>query len=518
MTEYGGDKDTVRDDGQIYDALLMRLWAEWDHIKNGPYAAQASNWDLLWVSPKGGKRESRRLLGDHVLTQTDLEAGRRFADDIAYGGHNLDDHRPLPSGHTEIHGHSIPPLYGIPLRACYSRNIDNLLMAGRLISATHLAHASLRVMRTGAAVGQGVGTAAALCVRHRCTPRELARDGVDELQDELLRADASLLCRPLPPGGDLARRATVTASSQWTFNRSLEPADGLPVLHCLGALLYTWQERLDSVELYLKNCAGTAQDVKLGILRTTRTPPWRPTDHWCKLDRTRLPAAGFVRLAETASRLPAGFAGWHRLRLKQALAPKDPASDDDALLVCLEAPPAVLWCRAQETVEHAELWELVAGDDHWRPLPASPALRLHPEPPLGEAAHVTDGYGRRFSTGPLHMWVSARSAMPQHVMLSWPRPVAFSRVAIRFDNLARRMLDNPWEHGPRVLPYLVKDYALDAWRNGRWSPIVAVADNFRRFRVHEFRPLSTPRLRLRILAMHGEGERARVYEIGVFRA
>ncbi|TFG69586.1 MAG: FAD-dependent oxidoreductase, partial [Anaerolineales bacterium] len=138
VTEAGGTQDTVRDDGQIYEILLKQLWAEWDHIKNGPHREAARCWDLLWVSPKAGKRESRRLLGDVILTQSDLENGRCFPDDIAYGGHDLDDHKPI--GETaDIFGHSIPPLYGIPYRACYSRNVPNLLLAGRLISATHLA-------------------------------------------------------------------------------------------------------------------------------------------------------------------------------------------------------------------------------------------------------------------------------------------------------------------------------------------------------------------------------------------
>ncbi|MDP6777911.1 MAG: FAD-dependent oxidoreductase, partial [Candidatus Latescibacteria bacterium] len=56
MTEAGGDLDTVRDDGEIYEILLRKLWAEWDHIKNGPHREETRNWDLLWVSPKAGKR------------------------------------------------------------------------------------------------------------------------------------------------------------------------------------------------------------------------------------------------------------------------------------------------------------------------------------------------------------------------------------------------------------------------------------------------------------------------------
>ena len=195
VTEAGGQLDTVREDGRIYEALLGQLWAEWDHIKNGPHREEARNWDLLWVSPKAGKRESRRLLGDVVLTQTDLEEGRCFADDIAYGGHDLDDHKPLGEG-GNIYGHSIPPMYGIPYQSCYSRNVPNLLLAGRLISATHLAHSSTRLMRTGGAIRAGSRLRGSALLPLRCTPREIYEQHLDELLEGLLEEDGTILARP----------------------------------------------------------------------------------------------------------------------------------------------------------------------------------------------------------------------------------------------------------------------------------------------------------------------------------
>ncbi len=132
-------------------------------------------------------------LGDVVLTQTDLEEGRQFEDDIAYGGHDLDDHRPLRAGN--IVAHSVPPCME-SYRACYWRNVPNLLSAGRLISATHLAHSSTRLMRTGGAIGQAVGIAASLCVRHNCGPRAVYDQHLDELQAILLDADGTILDDP----------------------------------------------------------------------------------------------------------------------------------------------------------------------------------------------------------------------------------------------------------------------------------------------------------------------------------
>ena len=518
MTEKGGAQDTIRDDATIYEELLRSFWAEWDHIKNGPHAEDARQWDLLWLSPKAGKRESRRLLGDYILTQTDLEAGRCYDDDIAYGGHNLDEHRALPSGHAEIHGHSIPPLYGIPLRACYSRNIDNLLMGGRLISATHLAHSAIRVMRTGGAVGQAVGLVAALCRQYGCTPREVGQTHFAALRDALHRTDASLLHVPLPAAGDLARSATVTASSERRFNDVEAGEAQVPLLNRLGNLLYDWPARLDAVELWLANLSDQDEPLRLQVARSTRERRWRPTDNWCKTERTRFTPAQFRPLAEVTAVIPAHFEGWFRIALPQALAldAKDAASDDDVLLLSLDVNPIVLWAVAEQASELLEWWEYRDEAAEWNRLPAAGAMRLFPAPTLGEAESAVNGWSRRYSTAPTHQWQTPPgAALPQELLLSWEQPHTFSRVVLHFDNLPRMLVENPWEHGPRALPTLVRAYALDVCEQGAWREVAHITENCHRFREHSFAPVTASALRLRVLATHGAAQ-ARVYEIGVF--
>jgi hypothetical protein len=168
--EIGGLQDTIRDAETIRDELMKIAYGVWDHIKNrSPQRADAENWALEWLGALPGKRENRRYLGDHVLTQNDVRAGGQFPDLIAYGGWSMDDHHPagiLYPGQPTIF-HAAPSPYGIPYRCLYSRNIDNLLFAGRNISVTHAALSSTRVMATCALLGQAAGTAAALAVRHR---------------------------------------------------------------------------------------------------------------------------------------------------------------------------------------------------------------------------------------------------------------------------------------------------------------------------------------------------------------
>lgn len=516
MTELGGDRDTIADDAQIYEDLLNSFWAEWDHLKNGPHAADMRLAEVLWISPKAGKRESRRFLGDVILTQTDLEAGRSFPDDLAYGGHNLDEHRVLPNGQVEIHGHSIPPLYGIPLRACYSRNVANLMLAGRLISATHLAMSSTRVMATGGVVGQGVGWAAALCCRHGCTPRTVASVHLDEFRDGLIERDGGPLARPLPSAGDLAREATASASSERRFN-DVVLGETFPLINRMSNLLHDWPALLRGVEVHVHNITDRVQPIGLTVSRTCESKRWIPGEGWCRKDPDRLPAARFVDLGRGSAEVPPNFTGWLRLPLDVplALAAKDPSSEDDALLVSLDANPELEWSVAEQPHELSNLWENRHGGETWFALWATAAMRLDPPPPLGEAANAIDGWGRRFSTGPTHLWMAAKPG-PQELVLAWPEAQSFSRIVLRFDDIVRLNKENPWEHGPRAVPYLVRDYALDAEVDGSWREMGRVEGNHQRLREHRLPATTATRLRLRILAMHASTEPARLYSISVY--
>lgn len=212
--EIGGLDDTIKDAEAIQSELMKIGYGVWDYIKNhAPERDQAQNWALEWIGSLPGKRESRRYVGDHVLTQNDVRAGGTFDDIVAYGGWSMDDHHPagiLYPGKPTIF-HPAPSPYGIPFRSLYSRNIVNLLFAGRNISVTHAALSSTRVMATCAIIGQAAGTAGALCARYSCDPRALAAgDKLRQLQNALMEDDCWLpgLHRPLSALSQTATLAT----------------------------------------------------------------------------------------------------------------------------------------------------------------------------------------------------------------------------------------------------------------------------------------------------------------------
>nr|MBA3438787.1 FAD-dependent oxidoreductase [Pyrinomonadaceae bacterium] len=218
--EWGGHINTVRDNERIRFELLGIVMGVWDHIKNSGKFPTAANWAMDWVGMLPGKREARRLVGDHMLAQQDLMGlNPEFEDAVCIGGWNLDEHPP-----TGFENPELPPfvsvklkdVYNIPLRSMYSRNIRNLMMAGRNISATHTAFSSTRVMGTCAVEGQAIGTAAATCIRHNLLPRGLYDDKakLKQLQQTLLRDDQSIKGLKNEDSSDLARKATVTASGE----------------------------------------------------------------------------------------------------------------------------------------------------------------------------------------------------------------------------------------------------------------------------------------------------------------
>ncbi|HEX2860473.1 MAG TPA: FAD-dependent oxidoreductase, partial [Lacunisphaera sp.] len=222
--EYGGRLDTVHDTEQIKWELWRVVYGVWDHIKNSGKFPDAANLTLEWVGTIPGKRESRRFEGDTWLIQQDIVEQRPHADAVAFGGWSIDLH-PADGVFSEKPGCNqwhAKGIYEIPYRCVYSRNIPNLFLAGRIISASHVAFGSSRVMGTCACIGEAVGVAAALCHRYGLTPRELGSRHIGELQRGLLRIGHYIPRRVLDDPTDLARRASITTTSEFAM-RSLPP-------------------------------------------------------------------------------------------------------------------------------------------------------------------------------------------------------------------------------------------------------------------------------------------------------
>ncbi len=263
--EWGGRLDTVHESETIKWELWKIVWGVWDYIKNSGEFSDADNLTIEWVGLIPGKRESRRFLGETMLCQQDIIEQRDQYDAVAYGGWSIDLH-PADGVYSEHDGcrqfHS-KGTYTIPFRALYSQSLDNLLLTGRLISATHVAFGSARVMCTCGVLGEVVGRAAALCQQQQITPAELAQpERVGQLQQHLLRQGAFI---PRHPLANPARQAHVTVSS--TLELRALPADaGWQPLQSRCALLLPLKagERLPAISVQLR--AANAQKLQVSLL------------------------------------------------------------------------------------------------------------------------------------------------------------------------------------------------------------------------------------------------------------
>lgn len=216
--EWGGQLDTIHDNERIRFELLAIVMGVWDYIKNSGDHPNSRRWALDWVGMLPGKRESRRLAGDTTLTQRHLEEGGLFDDAVAIGGWPLDDHPPGGFDRADLSPArqiKTKEVFNIPYSILYSRNIENLMMAGRNASASHVAFSSTRVMATCSVLGQAAGTAAAQCVKEGVTPRRIRREKprLARLQQTLLRDDQTIARLKNEDPLDLARAAVAEASS-----------------------------------------------------------------------------------------------------------------------------------------------------------------------------------------------------------------------------------------------------------------------------------------------------------------
>ncbi|MEM8710533.1 MAG: FAD-dependent oxidoreductase [Planctomycetota bacterium] len=195
--ENGFDRDPIHEMERIRDQNFRAMYGAWDAIKNVENRYPAHR--LGWVAYIAGKRESRRLMGDVILTGEDLRDGVEFEDGAFPCTWGIDTHHPheayregndgdeFIADYTHGEGYVYQGPYWVPYRCLYSRNVPNLFMAGRDISVTHEALGAVRVMKTTGAMGEVVGMAAAIAKAHGTTPRGVYEDHLAELKEHLSR-------------------------------------------------------------------------------------------------------------------------------------------------------------------------------------------------------------------------------------------------------------------------------------------------------------------------------------------
>jgi hypothetical protein len=442
---------------------------------------EARKYKLAWVSYVVGKRESRRLIGDYVLVEQDIAARRLFADRVSYAGWGIDIHPPGGFYDTEppaVFSHKLK--FSIPFRCLYSKNIDNLMMAGRCISVSHVALGATRVMITCGLQGQAVGTAAGFCKIHETTPRVVGQNYITDLQQQLLKDGCYLIDLPNEDPRDLARTAKATASSS-------APPIQIPVaphgnVHPLGtdrAVMFRAPAALKQIALYLSSTSAKATPVRLTL---------RAAAELGQFDSTR-------DLATAVATVPPHSAAWVTFDLAAARPIEPglyyaflPATHGLSWTLFETAPPNTMraYRAGKEWAAMDGCYALVlnptAEDLRHPPLAAAPAA---PEPlpkpgAMFAAANVIDGYARAVRGVP-HSWrPDPRQPWPQWVQLDFGKSVGFNTVHVSFQSKQMR----------------AEDFRIEISDGGPWQSVADVRENGDRRRVLALGPVRASQLRL----------------------
>jgi len=267
--EYGGRLDTIYDTEEINCKLQEVLYGIWNYIKNSAKYPDAANLTLEWVGTIPGKRESRRFMGYYVLNQKDIIEQHAFSDAVALGGWSLDLHpadgvfSKMKKACNQWHSKGI---YPIPYRCYITPDLDNVFLAGRIISATHVAFASTRVMATSGAGGQAVGTAAAYCIKNDCTPVELMQpEKMNAYQQVLTKNGVYLPQKEVVLVNNLLLEAKTKVSSELKLSEIPFDGDWKNLEQSAAQMIPLTKGSVPKINVRLKSSKETQQKIELRI-------------------------------------------------------------------------------------------------------------------------------------------------------------------------------------------------------------------------------------------------------------
>jgi hypothetical protein len=490
--EWGGRLDTVHDTEKIKYELWRVIYGVWDYIKNSGQFPQAETMALEWAATIPGKRESRRFEGPYMLTQHDVLEQRPHDDAVAYGGWSIDLH-PADGVYSEKagswHWHA-PGVYQIPYRCLFSRNIRNLLLAGRLISVSHVAFGSTRVMATCALGGQAAGMAAAACAREKLLPADLLEPArMKRLQRDLLRAGHYIPGVRLDDPDDLAPQATITASS--VYQLASLPADG--PRHCLET---SWAQMLPvgagpMPKITFRFCTDIPTTLR-AELRVSSRPDNHTPDVTLAMREVPLPAAQDHEVTlDFGATIDGPRYAFVCLMKNEHVQVRTSRQRLTGVLSLRYARDQ----SARETgVPRFEFWL-----PQRRPEGFNLAVRVDPPLDVFGPANVTNGMDRPTS-GP-NAWLAALSDSSPRLELAWPQPRAIRRIVLSFDTDFDHPMESAyWNHPENVAPFCVRHYRV--WADGRL--LAECTDNHETICTIDLaEPVRTDRLAVELVATHG---------------
>ncbi|HHY81308.1 MAG TPA: FAD-dependent oxidoreductase [Clostridiales bacterium] len=500
--EATGKINQIENSEEIIQMHRELVYGIWDYVKNsGEYPSE--QYDLIYVAPVPGKRESRRLMGDYILKESDIVEQKDFEDTVGHGGWSIDLHaldgffsKDLVNEHIFLKG-----IYQIPYRTGYSRNIDNLFMAGRCMSTTHVAFGTTRVMATLSTLGQALGAAAYLCCKYDTTPRGVYKNHIKELQQLLLKYDQYIVGVKNEDPKDMARKAEVRASSIRKCMME-EDEDVRALDNTLGFILPA-DGLLESVSLKLKASADT--ELRYKVYEPVKKENYNPEN---KI------AEGVIKVKSSESFI------WVDLPVNRSI-------DKNKIFIEIEANPVIKVAYANKNLTGVVTMEKVSNKGAtlvdidtlkmkefiWRTLKTTTlCFRTKPEQDVYKAENIINGYARPY--GLPNIWLSDDKVEGEFVSLSWPEKKSLSEIILYLDSdLNHRIHFRPADNN--LIPEIVKDYNVYYKSGDSYTKLHEVRDNHHRVNRIDAKGVQTDEIKIEFLATNG-CPRVGLYEVRVY--
>jgi hypothetical protein len=506
--EYGGRLDTVHDTETIKWELWKVVYGVWNYIKNSGNFPEAANLTLEWVGHIPGKRESRRFEGDYMLIQQDIVEQRAHYDDVAFGGWSIDLH-PADGVFSEKELSSCNQwhskgIYGIPYRCYYSKNISNLFLAGRIISASHVAFGSSRVMATSAHGGQVVGMASALCTEYGLLPRDFADPArISSLQQALLKTGQHIPNLSLFDPEDLVQSAQISASSELVLNELLPAGEPQEVSFALAQMIpLQFGPNVEPLRVIIYPHAEAATELEIELRVSSKIDNHTPD---LILNKQVIPLqAGRNCVSLTFSLANHPLCNEHTvhtyafLTLHRNPLVKLPFSDQRItgfVSVFNAINKAVSNYGKQEPQEDIGVETFEFWCPQRRPAGKNLAMKFTPAIQAFHAKNIRNGVQR--PTNQPNAWVADPQDPKPSLHLEWPEPQSIRHIVLHFDT----DFDHPMEtvlmaHPENEMPFCIKNLRI---RNDRDELVAEIVGNHQsQQHIHLERAITTKYLQIEV--------------------
>ena len=475
------------------------VYGVWDYIKNsGKF--EADNYEFCYVSPIAGKRESRRLIGDYILTEGDVTSQKDFKDTIGHGGWSIDLHaldgfysKEIINRHIFLKG-----IYQIPYRCCYSKDVKNLFIEGRCMSLSHIALGTVRTMATLSTAGQANAVAAFLCKKYSVLPKQVGEKHLDELQQLLMKADQYIIGKKYSDSSNLAEMAEVLVSSVKKLDNHI--TDRFQKLTNNMALSIPLNGKVYGVNFYGKATQDTILHYR--IYSADKPENYNP--------KTEL-YYGVIPVAQSET-------------MEKLVLPIGQELAMGHYFIELEANPVVELAMSEYSYTgavtsikepnhdpaHVDYATGFVKEFDWVATQGCLCFDADCEQEAFGAENVTNGYTRPYQLS--NIWHSGGD-VNQWIKLRWNKKQTISTIKIFFDSNLNRYCKASDKDNKDLFYRMVKDYVIYYKdENGNRCLLCEVENNFQRVNELSFEPINTDEIYMELKKTHGQPFYS-VYEI-----